>query len=166
MRWVPEQSVHHSPDRCVSACLDLLIAWSLETCCFGLATSPHIRAAQLNPNMPSARSIFRLFLERKWLTLMRVSQLESPSKHAPWLSSSSIMFCWTLLLICSKCGFHAYLLIQQAITVRAGARCLLMPLWPCCAHPCQPSGAYCNHVSLKKLQCTEKSRHLIKNRHL
>lgn len=117
MRWVPDQRVRHSPDRCVYACLDLLIAWSLETCCFGLATSPHIRAAQLNLNMPSARSIFRLFLERKWLTLMRFSQVESSSKHAPWLSSSSIMFCWTLLLICSKCGIHAYLLIQQAITV-------------------------------------------------
>lgn len=138
--------------------------WSLETCCFGLATSPHIRAAQLNPNMPSAHSIFRLFLEWKWLTLMRFSQVESSSKHAPWLSSSSIMFCWTLLLICSKCGIHAYHLIQQAITVRAGVRCLLMPLWPCCTHPCQPSGAYCNHVSLKKLQCTKKSLQLIKNR--
>lgn len=107
MRWVHDQRVRHSPDRCVSACLDLLIAWSLETCCFGLATSPDIRAAQLNPNMPSARSISRLVLERKSLTLMRFSQEDSPSKHAHWLSSSSIMFCWTLLLICWKCGFHA-----------------------------------------------------------
>lgn len=107
MRWVHDQRVRHSPDRCVSACLDLLIAWSLETCCFGLATSPDIRAAQLNPNMPSARSISRLVLERKSLTLMRFSQVDSPSKHAHWLSSSSIMFCWTLLLICWKCGFHA-----------------------------------------------------------